>query len=802
MTSRETQKSTKRRGQTRRSENTHKKTTRSKGSAQREREQSAYAPALLATLEPFGRTTPGDANCSSHEDNKASLSIHPGEEPPYVVLRCHAGCDTDAILSAVGLSWPKLHEINGQANYRPDDSPPQRQKQKSESLPSMKQVEEWHQNLLSDVKLLRYITNRGLKVETAERWLIGWDSKRKRYTFPVIEGGNVVVQLARYNRQAEANEPKFKVLRGHEHTLYMWDDELKEQKFLLWCEGQWDALIARQHGLPGFTTTGGAGTVKQSWIDTVADAGLPVAVVMDCDEPGDKGATKRAEGLAAKGTKVKVVNLGLNEGEDVNDWFLGYSRSKQELWRLINDTPLHALQDDAVDSFGFRLTELGNAERLANEHGDDIRYCHPWKCWLVWDGRRWKKDATAAIQRKAKRTVRAIQEQALAIEDYEPRKSLLKWAIQSETRYRIGAMIQLAESEVPALPAEFDQDSMLLNVLNGTIDLRTSKLRSHRRKDMITKLAPVVYDPKAKCPLFMRSLKGWLPDAKDRAYIQRAIGYSLTGNVEEQVIFIVWGDGGNGKGTFLLTILKIAGDYGQSAPSELFLSSKLPGGVHQSEGVARLQGIRLALASETQQRHQLNEAQIKNLSGGDRIAARLLYGNTFEFDPTHQLWLMTNYMPQVRDNSTGMWRRLKLIEFLTEFTDGERIENLAEQLESEWSGILNWALRGCLAWQKQGLGDSPNVRRATAAYQSGEDVFGSFLGEECTTTDQRAFVSSGGLYTRYEDWAHQNGLRPMSKIAFGKMIKQRGFKSDRQGEQRVRGWHGITLRSHKVKVKR
>jgi hypothetical protein len=286
----------------------------------------------------------------------------------------------------------------------------------------------------------------------------------------------------------------------------------------------------------------------------------------------------------------------------------------------------------------YNLTDLGNAERFVRDHGENVRYCYPWAKWLVWTGSRWRRDDAGQVQRLAKETVRSIYREASGAEDEERRKALAKHATRSEGADKIKAMLELARSEVPVDPDELDADPWLLNAANGTVDLQTGEIREHRREDLITKLAPVEYDPGVSAPTWEAFLERVLPGEELRTFVQRAAGYSATGDTSEQVMLINHGAGNNGKSTFQEALSAALGDYSMRAPTEMLMARRA-GGVPND--VARLKGARFVAASETEEGRRLAESLVKDLTGQDTISARFMRAEWFDFRPTHKLWLST-----------------------------------------------------------------------------------------------------------------------------------------------------------------
>lgn len=445
----------------------------------------------------------------------------------------------------------------------------------------------------------------------------------------------------------------------------------------------------------------------------------------------------------------------------------------------------------AAEDPTFHLTDLGNAERFARDHAGRVRYCHPWKTWFCWDGRRWKEDSTGEVKRLARETIRRMYKEAADIPDETIRKSVAKHAIKSESEARIRAMLELAKSEpgIPILPEDFDQDPWLFNIENGTLDLRTGRLLPHRREHLITKLAPVDYDPNAECPRFKSFLERIFGGNRDTIrFVQRAIGYTLTGSTSEQCFFLAHGTGLNGKTTLLKTLRQLLGDYGEQADFSTFLEKK---GEGPRNDLAKLRGSRFVAAVEADQGRRLSESTIKALTGGDEISCRFLHREYFTYQPEFKIWLATNHKPIVKGQDHAIWRRVKLIPFKVQIPRDEVDPDLSDKLKAELPGILNWALQGLAVWREQGLGTAEEVQQATEAYREEMDRLAGFISNRCFV-DPQVSASASTLYQAYSEWCEEVGEEAVSKIAFGRMLGERGFtsKKDRRGG---RVWSGIAL---------
>jgi len=429
----------------------------------------------------------------------------------------------------------------------------------------------------------------------------------------------------------------------------------------------------------------------------------------------------------------------------------------------------------------FALTDFGNAERLVAAHGRDLRYVAGLG-WHVWDGRHWQRDDTGEPLRRAKLTARAILHDAANCDDADDRKALMKWARASEAEPRLRAAVSLAESEqqVVVRAAALDTDPFLLTVLNGTIDLRTGKLRPHDPADLITSLTAIEYDAEAVCPRWLQFLiEVFAGDEELIGFLQRFAGYCLTGDTREHILVVLHGAGRNGKSTLLRVQQRLLGDHAVTSSLEAFLRTRGDRGPRND--LARLHRARLVSAAESGEGRKLDEATVKELSGGDRISARFLYAEEFEFTPRFKLVFVTNHKPRVSGDDDAIWARLRLVPFDVCF-EGREEKDLPAKLEAELPGILAWAVRGCLDWQRDGLGQAAAVSNATTAYRQDEDVLGAFLEERCTMQGE---VESVALREAYETYCKQIGETPLAANVLGKRLARRSIvKIKRSGVYR------------------
>lgn len=439
------------------------------------------------------------------------------------------------------------------------------------------------------------------------------------------------------------------------------------------------------------------------------------------------------------------------------------------------------------------LTDLGNCRRFVSDWRHQVRYVAPWRAWVVYDGTRWVRDEIGLAVELAKKTVQGIYREATYAETADERKDLSKHAARSEAAARIAAMLSLAQSEpgIPAAADDFDADPWLLNVANGTIDLRTGELRPHRASDAISKRLDVAFDPDATCPRWLAFLAEIMAGKADLVtFLQRAVGYALTGLTREQVFFVLHGTGSNGKSVLLKVLGAMLGDYASMASMDTFMQKERE---TISNDIARLHGVRFVSATESEQQRSLAEALIKSLTGGDKIVARFLHREFFEFSPRFKIFLATNYLPRIRGSEHAIWRRIRLLPFTVEIPDAQQDKDLPIKLAEEYPGILAWAVEGCRLWQTEGLGLPDDVKVAIESYRSSMDVVGGFIAERCELGPTLT-VTSSSIYEAYKGWAQRTGERVMSQKALGMALRERGFEDDRN-YQLGRFWTGLGLRS-------
>lgn len=450
----------------------------------------------------------------------------------------------------------------------------------------------------------------------------------------------------------------------------------------------------------------------------------------------------------------------------------------------------------------YDLNDYGNGQRLVDIYKNNIRYCNELKSWMIYNGHRWLEDKDGVLERLAKKIIEQIRVQAFKEEDEKKQKSLFDAVTKAGNIRGITGMVKSASTEkIVRIGSEtFDRNKYLLNFKNGTFDLNENIFKENKSDDYITKLVDINYDSKATCPRWEQFISEIMGNNEGLIkFIQRAIGYSLTGSCEEQKMFICYGYGSNGKSIMMEILREILNDYSRNMTAESLMAKESTSTANGD--IARLKGARFVTAKETKEGRKLDEALIKEATGADTMTARYLYKDEFEFVPEFKLWLATNYKPEITGQDEGIWRRLVLIPFNVQFTsvvndgNGMKDKDLKEKLRTEIPGIINWCIKGCAMWQKEGLSEPKEVLEAVEEYRSESDGLQQFI-------DENLEISSGACITNKEitDLYNRWNGSSINTTKFATMFKVKAKKLQLVSKRRKYGtfWEGIGKSVHEV----
>ncbi len=681
------------------------------------------------------------ALCPAHEDHQNSLSVNEGEGG-RALLMCFAGCETVEIVRVLSLSMADL--------FPPDRS----RRSRVQKIVASYDYLDAEGNLLFQVIRYKPKTFKQRRPAPGGKWI--WD------------------------------------LKGVQRVLYRLPELLtvKPDDPLFIVEGEKDADRLRDLGFVATTNAGGAGKWREGY--NAALKGRHVVIIADNDAAGQEHAQDIASHLHGVAATAKVLDLpGLPPKGDVSDWIDG-GHSADDLRALAEAAPSwepgveapKAVAMSPPDECRFPRTDAGNGELFAHLYSERVRYDHRRKRWLLWTRHRWSPDCEAAIRVMAKNAARDRYLRAADLTEEKDKKGEAAWAIGSESRHRVEAALYFAQAEKPIADSgdAWDAEPYLLGCASGVVDLRSGTLRPGRPEDRITMTTGITFDPKAEAPRWERFVREVFDGDEELIdWVHRALGYSATGDVREQIVCLLYGAGCNGKTVFCVALRSALGDYAYNAP---FATVELEQRAQIPNDVAALVSRRFVTAAETNEGARLNEARVKALSGGDPITARFLNQEFFTYQPTLKLWLCVNHLPRVRDLSYGFWRRVRTIPFVCEFKGKAQDKTLTATLRSEAPGILAWLVRGGVEWQRRGLEPVPEVvQQATDQYREDSDPLSDFLSERCVLADDCSALGSD-LYRAYDSWCHDRGLKERERLGsrtFGERMGARFRK--RHGNQ-------------------
>lgn len=423
----------------------------------------------------------------------------------------------------------------------------------------------------------------------------------------------------------------------------------------------------------------------------------------------------------------------------------------------------------------FSYDDTGNAQRFENNYGDAVRYSYIRKGWYYYNGKRWAIDQEGKIKSLADKTIEKMKEETVYVPK-DGNEEMMKKAFDKHvkaTRSSRGKVSMLKETEhlLSIKPEEFDSDKNLFNVQNGYLDLTTGVLKDHDKSKFFTKISNVEYTDKADCPMWMDFLNTIFDgDQSLINYIQRAVGYSLSGSTEEQIMFILHGNGRNGKSVFLDIITEIFGNYSINIQPQTIMVKQQTSGANSD--IARLSGARFVTTTEPNEGVRFDEGLVKQLTGGDKVTARFLYGDEFDFNPEFKLWMATNHKPIIRGTDDGIWRRLAIIPFTVQIPLDKVDKRLTNKLKREMKAILNWMSEGYLLWRKSGLQEPECIKLQRSEYRVEMDSVETFI-QECCAVSPNFKVAAKPIYLAYREWAGKNGQYMMSSTKFGKEMNNK-----------------------------
>lgn len=459
-----------------------------------------------------------------------------------------------------------------------------------------------------------------------------------------------------------------------------------------------------------------------------------------------------------------------------------------------NDFNLYVNEYDTkeIEQRFYSYDDTGNAERFTDSFKDIVRYSYTRKNWYFYNDKTWELDGKGKVKRLVDRVLEKMRKEPIYVSDDVDEETAQK-ALQRHIKYSRGSngktnMLKESQHLLPINAEMFDQDKHLLNAQNGYIDLKTGQLHNHDREKYFSKIASIEYTDKIDCPLWDEFLMEVFNNNRPIInYIQRAVGYSLSGSTEEQVMFILHGNGRNGKSVFLDIITEMLGNYTTNIQPQTLMVKPMSGGANSD--IARLQGARLVTTTEPNDGMRFDEGLVKQITGGDTVTARFLYGDEFDYEPEFKLWMATNHKPFIRGTDDGIWRRMVIIPFTVQIPEHKVDKNLKYKLRGEMTAILNWAVEGYQEWRRIGLAEPSIIKKQRGDYRKEMDPVELFIEELCVRKEGERAKGSF-LYETYKDWAKDNHQYMMNHIKFGKEMSSKFQKITSNGVHYV----GIKLK--------
>lgn len=712
--------------------------------------------------------------CPFHYDKNPSFSANIKNG----TWKCFAGCGQG--------SFKKFRELI-------------KEKEMELSRKYKKMIRKYHKHLL-EKNILKDLP---WSKRTVKKLKIGYH--KKRLVFPHYNQKSNPINIKHHGSN---NLPPYSI-SGHGSTrlypLHLLKDYSKDER-LIFAEGEKDVVTLLSNGYNAVTSTNGAGSIPD-YINPVKEF-KEIVIVFDNDRAGKEGSKKLANNLKSKYPYIEikiakwpdikpesydVTDLFKDKSENFSNILDNAERYSTEKGNLVN--PNSDSKNDDFDITNMSLTDAGNAELFRYLYKGKRLYDHKNDVWLKWNGQYWQIDKKNIVKNDAIKIAKYIRKEANNIRDRDISDKLFKHSKRLESRPRINAMLDLAKSQpgIGEIHDNFNTDEYLLQFENGVYDLKKHIFRDGLRDDLITKSVGYDYDSNANCPRFKQFMKEVFPGLKElRNYLQKYIGYTLSGDTSDQSFLILHGAGSNGKSVFLEILRELLGDYSKSAQYKTFIDTN---DNSVSNDLARLNGSRFVTCSEMSgQKKSFNSAKIKELTGNETVNARFLYKEFFEFEPSFKLYLAVNDLPKVKDYSYGFWRRVRIIPFKETFKDENRDKLLNAKLKKEISGIMNWAIEGWKKYKREGLNPPKIVKNAGLIYRSEEDLIMKFLNEK-TIKDGDSKVQAGDLYACFVEWIKNKiDLSPITQTKFGRRMSQiPDITREKKSGQHY--YHGIILKT-------
>lgn len=729
------------------------------------------------------------AKCPCHDDKNASLTIsHKGDK---TFLYCHAGCETNDILESVGLKMSDLFD-------KPLEINEEKKSAFEKDIEAIYKFYDENGDLAYEKirkKGKKFLHRRYIDGETV------WGMEEGIYTetFPGSKSWSI----------KERPGAKKAYYPGQEQLLYNLPNVIKgikEEQTIFITEGEKDSDSLITRGLIATTTSIGAtkGDLGKKWPSRFNSffKGANVVLLPDNDEPGKRFMEHIAIELKNIANNIKIVELpDLSKKEDITDW-LEYGNDIYDLQALVKRT------DEFIEFKGniiydYNWSDVGNAERLISLHGKDIKFNVNSGKWYVWNGVNWELDNSFKVENLYRTVLRRFQNAIpnINISDDEiatkkQQEKAKSFVLRNETDGKIKSVLNQAKTFKGINFMESDKDDYLFNTPNGTINLRDLSQKKHDRKDLITQCSNYSFNRENdKCPNWIAFLNRiFCGDQELINYVQKAVGYSLTGDMSEQCLFMLWGGGANGKSTFVKALEDIMGSYAATIKGETLMEKNGQDGARGD--LARLTNKRVVIASELQEGQVFNEPLLKVLSAGETLPVRFMYQEEFMLKPKFKLWIMTNKKPKVKGNDHGIWRRWRMIPFKYKFTEKEKDPNFYEEkLKSELEGILLWAITGYQMWKEQGFEAPKEVMEAVEDYKMDMDQVARFI-EDCCKVGEGYECTGSAMYDEYINWCIAEGENyKMTNHKLARDLKEKGFvnKRDMNGKK----WIGIGVNSFK-----